>query len=306
MRIAMIGLGRMGLNMTIRLIKGGHQVIGYDPTPQALAKAARAGARKAGSLEDVARQLKSPRVVWLMIPAGRPVWEAVDKLSGLLSPGDMVVDGGNSHYKDAARHSQTLGRRGISFMDVGVSGGIWGLKDGYCLMAGGQARDFRRLEPALRTLAPKDGYALIGPTGAGHYAKMVHNGVEYAMMQGYAEGFALARSSPFKIDLRGLCRLWSRGSVVRSWLLELAEEAFRKDPQLKGLHGWVADSGEGRWTVLDSVERGVPTPAITMALYERFRSRMRDSFEDKVLAALRQEFGGHAVRPAAAKRGRSR
>lgn len=306
MRIAMIGLGRMGLNMTIRLIQGGHRVVGCDPTPQARAKAARAGARPAGSLEDVVRLLQPPRVVWLMIPAGRPVWKAVDTLARLLGPGDMVVDGGNSHYKDASRHARALGRRGIAFLDVGVSGGIWGRQKGYCLMAGGAARDFRRLEPVLRTLAPKDGYARIGPTGAGHFTKMVHNGVEYAIMQGYAEGFALARSSPFKIDLREVCRLWNQGSVVRSWLLELAEAAFRKDPRLAGLRGWVADSGEGRWMTLDAVERGVPTPAITLALYERFRSRMRDSFGDKVIAALRQEFGGHAVRSAAGRRRKPR
>jgi 6-phosphogluconate dehydrogenase len=298
MRLAMIGLGRMGLNMSIRLIKGGHQVVGFDPSGAVRGKAAKSGVRKAVSLEDAVRQLKGPRVVWLMIPAGRPVWEAVDRLARLLSSGDIVVDGGNSRYKDAARHSQVLGHRGIAFMDVGVSGGIWGLREGYCLMAGGAARDFRKLEPALKTLAPKGGYALMGATGAGHYAKMVHNGVEYAMMQGYAEGFALLRRSPFKMDLKETCRLWNKGSVVRSWLLELAEAAFKKDPDLKGLRGWVADSGEGRWTVLDAVERGVPAPVITLSLYERFRSRMRDSFSDKVLAALRQEFGGHAVRAA--------
>jgi 6-phosphogluconate dehydrogenase len=294
----MVGLGRMGLNMSVRLLRGGHQVVGFDPSASARSRAARSGTRQASSLEDMVRQLKAPRVVWLMIPAGKPVSDAVAALAGLLSPGDLVVDGGNSRYKDAARHSLALGRRGVAFMDVGVSGGIWGLKEGYCLMAGGSAKDFRRIEPALKTLAPKDGYALVGPTGAGHFTKMVHNGIEYALMQGYAEGLALLRGSPFPVDLHGICRLWNRGSVVRSWLLELAEEALRKDPGLKGLRGWVADSGEGRWTVLDAVELGVPAPAITMALYERFRSRMRDSFQDKVLAALRQEFGGHAVRRA--------
>jgi 6-phosphogluconate dehydrogenase len=220
----------------------------------------------------------------------------VDGLAGRRSPGDLVVDGGNSRYKDASRHSRVLAERGISFMDVGVSGGVWGLKEGYCLMAGGAQKDFRRLEPLLKTLAAKDGYALAGPVGAGHFTKMVHNGIEYALMQGYAEGLSLLRGSPFKIDLAKMCRLWNRGSVVRSWLLELAQEALRKDPKLKGLRGWVADSGEGRWTVLDAVELGIPAPAITLSLYERFRSRMRDSFQNKVLAALRQEFGGHAVR----------
>ncbi|MCX5797651.1 MAG: decarboxylating 6-phosphogluconate dehydrogenase [Elusimicrobia bacterium] len=298
MRLAMVGLGRMGLNMSVRLIKGGHQVVGFDPSAAARARAARSGLRKASSLEDAVRQLKAPRVVWLMIPAGQPVWDAVDALAGLLRPGDLVVDGGNSRYKDAARHDRTLARCGAAFMDVGVSGGIWGLKEGYCLMAGGAAKDFRRLQPALKTLAPKDGYALVGPTGAGHFTKMVHNGVEYALMQGYAEGLALLRGSPFPLDLHGVCRLWNQGSVVRSWLLELAEEALRKDPTLKSLRGWVADSGEGRWTVLDAVELGIPAPTITLSLFERFRSRMNDSFQDKVLAALRQEFGGHAVRRA--------
>jgi 6-phosphogluconate dehydrogenase len=298
MRLAMVGLGRMGLNMSVRLIRGGHQVVGCDPSAAARSRAARSGLRPAATLEEAVRRLRAPRVVWLMIPAGKPVWDAVDVLAGLLGPGDLVVDGGNSRYKDSARHSRTLAARGAAFMDVGVSGGIWGLKEGYCLMAGGAAKDFRRLEPALKTLAPKGGYALVGPIGAGHFTKMVHNGVEYALMQGYAEGLALLRGSPFQLDLHDVCRLWNRGSVVRSWLLELAEAALRKDPQLKGLRGWVADSGEGRWTVLDAVERGVPAPAITMALYERFRSRMRDSFQDRVLAALRREFGGHAVRRA--------
>lgn len=298
MRLAMVGLGRMGLNMSVRLIKGGHQVVGFDPAPATRSRAARLGLRPASSLADAVDKLKAPRTVWLMIPAGQPVWDAVDALAGLLSAGDLVVDGGNSRYKDSSRHSQALGRRGIAFMDVGVSGGVWGLKEGYCLMAGGSAKDFRRLEPALRTLAPKEGYSLVGPTGAGHFTKMVHNGVEYALMQGYAEGLSLLRGSPFKVDLHQVSRLWNQGSVVRSWLLELAEAALRKDPELKSLRGWVADSGEGRWTVLDAVELGIPAPTITLSLYERFRSRMRDSFQDKVLAALRQEFGGHAVRRA--------
>ena len=296
MRLAMIGLGRMGLNMSVRLIRGGHQVFGFDPSPAARSRATRSGVRKSSSLADAVRQLQAPRVVWLMIPAGKPVWNAVNALTELLSPGDLVVDGGNSRYKDAPRHSQALNRHGIAFMDVGVSGGIWGLKEGFCLMAGGSAKDFRRLAPALKTLAPKGGYALVGPAGAGHFTKMVHNGVEYALMQGYAEGLALLRGSPFRLDLHDVCRLWNRGSVVRSWLLELTEAALRKDPELKSLRGWGADSGEGRWTVLDAVELGVPVPTITLSLYERFRSRMRDSFQDKVLAALRQEFGGHAVR----------
>jgi 6-phosphogluconate dehydrogenase len=292
----MVGLGRMGLNMSVRLIRGGHSVVGFARSPQTRRRAARAGVIPAASLEEAVRRLKAPRTVWLMIPAGKPVWEAVDELADVLSPGDLVVDGGNSRWKDDPRHARLLAKRGISYMDVGVSGGIWGLKEGYCLMAGGSPKDFRRLTPILKTLAPEDGFLLAGPVGAGHFTKMVHNGIEYAMMQGYAEGLSLLRASPFKPDLHAVCRLWNRGSVVRSWLLELAEAAFRKDRDLKGLRGWVEDSGEGRWTVLDSVELGVPAPAITAALYERFRSRMSDSFQDKVLAALRREFGGHAVR----------
>ena len=298
MRLAMIGLGRMGLNMSVRLIKGGHRVVGCDPSPKARSRAARSGLSPAASLKDAVRKLKAPRTVWLMIPAGRPVRDAVDRLASLLAPGDIVVDGGNSRYQDATRHSRTLGGRGIAFMDVGVSGGIWGLREGYCLMAGGEKKDFRRIEPVLKTLAPKEGYLLAGPSGAGHFTKMVHNGIEYALMQGYAEGLALLRAAPFRADLHGICKLWNRGSVVRSWLLELAESALRQDPELKGLSGWVEDSGEGRWTVHEAVERGVPTPAITAAVYARFRSRMKDAFSDKVLAALRREFGGHAVRPA--------
>ncbi len=298
MQLAIVGLGRMGLNMSVRLIRGGHRVVGFARSPQTRRRAARAGVLPAASLEEAVRKLKAPGTVWLMIPSGKPVWEAVEELAGLLSPGDLVVDGGNSRWKDDPRHARLLAKRGISYMDVGVSGGIWGLKEGYCLMAGGSPKDFRRLTPLFKTLAPKDGFLLAGPVGAGHFTKMVHNGIEYAMMQGYAEGLSLLRASPFKPDLHAVCRLWNRGSVVRSWLLELAEAAFRKDPGLKGLRGWVEDSGEGRWTVLDSVELGVPAPAITAALYERFRSRMSDSFQDKVLAALRREFGGHAVRSA--------
>ncbi len=296
MQVGMIGLGKMGLNMTKRLLQGGHKVVAHDRSKKPIQDAVRAGAVGAKSLEDFVERLKPPRVVWLMIPAGAPVHEQVRLLCGFLEKGDIVIDGGNSHYKDDLEHAKTLGRRGIRYLDIGVSGGIWGLKIGYCMMAGGNKAAFNKVEPALKTLAPKDGYAYVGATGAGHYVKMVHNGVEYAMMQAYAEGFELMEASPFGIDLRKVSHLWNQGSVIRSWLLELAEAAFKKDPKLKGIKGWVNDSGEGRWTVLNAVESAVPAPTIALALFKRFRSRQKDPFSDRVLAALRNEFGGHAVK----------
>ena len=298
MQLAMIGLGKMGLNMTKRLIQGGHRVVGYAHTKKSVAAAVRIGATGARSLEEAVAKLSSPRVVWLMIPAGKPVHDAIARLSSLLKKGDILIDGGNSHFKEDALHAAMLKPRGIHYLDIGVSGGIWGLDIGYCMMAGGGKAAFRTVEPALKTLAPKDGYAHVGPVGAGHYVKMVHNGVEYALMQSYAEGFELMRASPYKIDLRQVAHLWNQGSVVRSWLLELAEDAFKKDPGLKNIKGFVNDSGEGRWTVLDAVENAVPASTIALALFRRFRSRQRDSFSDKVLAALRNEFGGHAVKKA--------
>ncbi len=296
MQLGMIGLGRMGLNMTKRLLQGGHRVVVHNRSKKKIQEAVRAGAVGSKSLEDFVEKLKPPRVVWLMIPAGAPVHEHVRLLCGFLEKGDIVIDGGNSHYKDDLEHAKALGRRGIRYLDIGVSGGIWGLKIGYCMMAGGNKTAFDKVKPALKTLAPKDGCAFVGPTGAGHYVKMVHNGVEYAMMQAYAEGFELMEASPFGIDLRKVSHLWNQGSVVRSWLLELAESAFKKDPKLKRIKGWVNDSGEGRWTVLNAVESAVPVPTIALSLFRRFRSRQGDPFSDKVLAALRNEFGGHAVK----------
>lgn len=298
MKLAMIGLGKMGLNMTKRLIRGRHKVVGYARTARSVSAGVRAGAIGARTLEEVVAKLPSPRVVWLMIPAGKPVHDAISRLSELLEEGDIVVEGGNSHYKEDVLHAAALERRGIRYLDIGVSGGIWGLDIGYCMMAGGEKAAFKAVEPALKTLAPKDGYAHVGPVGAGHYVKMIHNGVEYAMMQAYAEGFELMRASPYGIDLRQVSHLWNQGSVVRSWLLELAEDAFKKDPGLKKIKGFVNDSGEGRWTVLDAVENAVPASTITAALFHRFRSRQKDSFSNKVLAALRNEFGGHAVKKA--------
>jgi len=294
----MVGLGRMGLNMARRLIQGGHEVTGYNRNADVTKEAEKEGICGAYSLEELVAALPAERVVWLMVPAGEPVDENIEGLRGLLSAGDIVVDGGNSFYKDAHRRAALLGENGVSFLDIGVSGGIWGLKEGYCMMAGGDRDAFARIEPALRTLAPPDGYMHCGPTGAGHFVKMVHNGIEYGMMEAYGEGFELMAASKYGagLDFQAISRLWNRGSVVRSWLLELLEAAFEKDPGLKSIRGYVEDSGEGRWTVQEAVDSGVAVPAIAGALFRRFRSRQDDSFAEKVLAALRAEFGGHAVK----------
>jgi 6-phosphogluconate dehydrogenase len=248
------------------------------------------------SLADLVSKLDPPRTVWVMVPAGDPTEQTIGELSTLLGKGDLIVDGGNSKFRDSMRRADELAARGLLFVDAGTSGGIWGLKEGYCLMVGGTEEAFRRVEPALKTLAPKDGYAHVGPCGAGHFTKMVHNGIEYAMLQAYAEGFEILKASPFQPDLHQLARLWNRGSVVRSWLLELAESAFAKDPDLSKIRGYVDDSGEGRWTVLEAVNESVPAPAIAASLFARFASRQEDSFAMKVIAALRNEFGGHAVK----------
>jgi 6-phosphogluconate dehydrogenase len=293
----MIGLGRMGTGMTERLLQGGHQVMVYDRSPEAIAGLAAKGAAATSSLEDLGQKLKAPRLFWLMIPAGAPVDDTIQRLSATLSPGDVIVDGGNSNYKDSIRRAEDLRSKQLEFLDVGVSGGVWGLKVGFCLMVGGNQAVFQQVEPILKTLAPADGYAHVGPTGAGHYAKMVHNGIEYSMLQGYAEGFEILKSSPFGFHLAQLSRLWNHGSVIRSWLLELAQDAFEKDPELSTIRGWVEDSGEGRWTLEEALERAVPVPALAMSLFMRYRSRQDDSFSAKVLAALRNEFGGHPVKP---------
>jgi 6-phosphogluconate dehydrogenase len=296
MQLGMIGLGRMGAGMTLRLLQGGHQVIVYDRLPEAGLVLAEKGATASGSLEDLGQKLKAPRAVWLMIPAGPPVDDAIQRLSGTLSPGDIIIDGGNSNYKDSIRRAEELRSQQIEFLDVGVSGGIWGLKVGFNLMAGGNQAVFKQVEPIFKTLAPPDGYAYVGPSGAGHYAKMVHNGIEYAMLQSYAEGFEILRAAPFGFDLLQLARLWNHGSVIRSWLLELAQDAFTRDPGLSHIRGYVEDSGEGRWTLQEAIDHAVPAPALAMSLFMRFRSRQDDSFSDKVIAALRNEFGGHPVK----------
>jgi 6-phosphogluconate dehydrogenase len=296
MELGMIGLGRMGANMVQRLLNGGHRVVAYDHNPDATRSVEAAGAVAASSLDDLMGKLSQPRVVWMMVPAGDPVTETIEALLPHLSAGDILIDGGNSRYKDSVRRAQEVAEKGIRYLDAGTSGGIWGLKVGYCLMVGGDDEAFRTVEPVLKTLAPEDGYAHVGPSGAGHFAKMIHNGIEYAMMQAYAEGFEILKGSSFDFDLRQLAGLWNHGSVVRSWLLELAESAFEKDPQLSGIQGYVEDSGEGRWTVFEAIDEDVPAPTIALSLMARFRSRQDDSFGAKVLAALRNEFGGHAVR----------
>lgn len=297
MQVAMAGLGRMGMNMARRLLRGGHQVVAWNRSPGKVEEIAAEGATAAASLEEAVRLLAPPRAVWLMLPAGEATDLAIDELARLLSPGDCILEGGNSFYRDDLRRAELLQPLGIRYLDVGVSGGIWGLTEGYCLMVGGEREEYLRLEPLFRTLAPEEGCLHCGATGAGHFVKMVHNGIEYGMMAAYGEGFSILKASPYgdALDLAQVSHLWNRGSVVRSWLLELAEAAFLKDPGLDGLQGYVEDSGEGRWTVQQAVESGVPAPVMAAALFQRFSSRLADSFGDKVLAALRNEFGGHAV-----------
>jgi 6-phosphogluconate dehydrogenase len=287
MQLGMVGLGRMGGSMAERLRRAGHEVIGYARTR---------AVSDVGSLSELVGRLNPPRTVWLMIPAGDPTEQTIQELAGLLQAGDLIVDGGNSNFRDSMRRGAELEKRGLLFADAGTSGGVWGLQIGYCLMVGGSEEGFRRIEPALKTLAPKDGYVHVGPVGAGHFTKMVHNGIEYAMLQAYAEGFEILESSPFDLDLRRIASLWNHGSVVRSWLLELAERAFAKDPDLSQIRGYVDDSGEGRWTVLEAINQDVPAPTIAASLFARFASRQEDSFAMKVIAALRNEFGGHAVK----------
>ncbi|MDB5059774.1 MAG: gnd [Chloroflexi bacterium] len=298
MQIAMIGLGRMGGNMVIRLLQGGHQVVAYDRSPDAVRTAEAQGAMGATSLEDLVSKLQAPRAVWLMVPAGPPTESTIRVLASLVSPGDTLIDGGNSYWQDSIRRDAELDTVGIRFLDAGTSGGVWGLKIGYCLMVGGSDEAFAFVEPAIKTLAPENGYLHTGPAGSGHFAKMVHNGIEYGLMQAYAEGFDIMRSAKAfpNLDLAAIADVWGHGSVVRTWLLELAADALHKDPKLERLQPYVEDSGEGRWTVQAAMDSDVPAPVITLALFERFRSRQANSFTDRMLAALRNEFGGHAVR----------
>ena len=297
MRLAMIGLGKMGGNMTERLMKGGHEVVAFDRAPATVQKYEALGAKAAHTLQEVLSNLKSPRVVWIMVPAGKPVDETISQLLPGMSKGDVVIDGGNSNFHDSMRRAAELQPKGIHFVDSGTSGGVWGLANGYCLMIGASPEAFALCEPIFRTLAPTDGYAHMGPPGSGHYVKMIHNGIEYGMLQAYAEGYEILHASKeFKLDLHKIAGVWNHGSVVRSWLNELAEDAFARDGDLKDLRGYVEDSGEGRWTVQEAIDLDVPAPVITLSLLTRLRSRQADSFSAKVIAALRNEFGGHAVK----------
>jgi len=296
MQLAMIGLGRMGGNMVQRLLGGRHEVVVYDRSADAVAASVAKGAKAATGLADVVKQLKSPRVIWIMVPAGQPVEATIDELVPLLAKGDILIDGGNSNFKDTLRRAEALAKGGIEYVDAGTSGGVWGLTVGYCLMVGASPGAYATCEPVFKTLAPPDGCAHVGPPGAGHYVKMIHNGIEYGMLQAYAEGYEILHASKhFELDLARISALWNQGSVVRSWLNELAARAFAKEPELASLKGFVADSGEGRWTVQEAMDLDVPAPVITLSLLARFRSRQEESFGAKVIAALRNEFGGHAV-----------
>jgi 6-phosphogluconate dehydrogenase len=296
MKLGMVGLGRMGGNMTVRLQRAGNQVVAFDPSPEAVSRTTESGAEGASSLEDLVGKLEAPRVVWLMVPAGEITDGTVKRLGGLLSKGDVIVDGGNSYYKDSMQRATSLAGRGISFLDCGTSGGVWGLENGYCLMVGGDAQAVSVVEPAFLALAPEGGYAHVGASGSGHFTKMVHNGIEYGLLAAYGEGFEILHASEFDLDLEQLAAIWRYGSVVRSWLLELLHDALEKDPSLEKIRGYVEDSGEGRWTILAALEENVPAPFTALSLFARFASRQDESFSAKVIAALRNEFGGHAVK----------
>jgi 6-phosphogluconate dehydrogenase len=298
MQLGFVGLGRMGLNMVTRLARAGHTVVAYDRSPEAVTRAEAAGAEGAASLEALVSMLAAPKVIWLMVPAGDATESTVNALTSLLSGGDIVIDGGNSNFHDDVRRAQSLAPLGIRYVDAGTSGGIWGLEEGYCLMVGGDVDVCRHLEPIFLTLAPKGGYLRVGDHGAGHFVKMIHNGIEYGLMQAYAEGFELMHSSPYKLDLGAIASLWTHGSVVRSWLLDLTARALAEDHDLSTLKGHVDDSGEGRWTIQEAIERAVPLPVITAAVFTRFRSREENPFAERLLAALRNQFGGHAVKKA--------
>jgi len=298
MQIAIVGLGKMGGNMVKRLLGGGHHVVAFDRDPAAVEKLVKEGATGASSLADVVAKLTGPKAVWVMVPAGKPTEDTIAELAKTLAPNDIVIDGGNSNFRDSIRHSAELTEKKIRFLDAGTSGGIWGLEVGYCLMVGGDKSAYDTILPALTTLAPKDGLGYFGKAGAGHFCKMVHNGIEYAMMQSYAEGFELLKATEFGYDLKQVTSVWNHGSVVRSWLLELAERAFNKDPELKDLKAYVDDSGEGRWTVNEAIAHAVPVPTIAASLFARFTSRQDNSFAMRVLSALRNEFGGHGVKKA--------
>ena len=296
MKLGMIGLGKMGGNMTERLMKGGHEVVVFDRSPEVIARYVGLGSTGSTGAADMVAKLDTPHVVWIMVPAGKPVDDTIAALIPGMSKGDVIIDGGNSNFHDTMRRAAALREKGIDLVDSGTSGGVWGLANGYCLMIGGSDEAFSLCEPIFKTLAPEDGYAHMGASGSGHYVKMIHNGVEYGMLQAYAEGYEILHASKdFDLDLKKIASVWNHGSVVRSWINELAEAAFDKDANLDALKGFVADSGEGRWTVQEAIDLDVPAPVITLSLLMRLRSRQDDSFSAKVIAALRNEFGGHAV-----------
>ena len=299
MELAMIGLGKMGLNMATRLVRGGHRVVGCARTEASVQAAMKNGAEGAYTLEEAVNKLKSPRVFWTMVPAGQITDDTIQKLSDLLSKGDVVIDGGNSNYKDSIRHAALLESKGIEFLDSGTSGGIWGISEGYSLMIGGKPEVVEKMRPIFETLAPAadQGWGRVGPHGAGHFVKMIHNGIEYGMMQAFAEGFNIMKAKKeFDLNLDEIAEIWKYGSVVRSWLLDLAARALKDDPTLSDIKPWVEDSGEGRWTVAEAIDHDVPAPIITLALQMRFVSRDDENFSARMLAALRNQFGGHAVK----------
>lgn len=295
MKAGIIGLGKMGGFMTERLLKDKHEIVAYDINKDTVNKMVKLGAVGAYTIEELVQKLPLPRILWMMVPAGKPVQQTIDKLLLLLNKGDIIIDGGNSYYKDSRERAAVLKGKGIYYLDAGTSGGVWGLKEGYCIMVGGEKEIFDYCEPIFKTLAPPYGYKYIGSSGAGHFVKMVHNGIEYGLMQAYAEGFEIMHASDYKIDLPGVAKLWGHGSVVRSWLLELLADTLSKDADLLSIKGYVEDSGEGRWTVAEAIDKNIPAPVITDSLLMRLRSRQEDSFSAKILAALRNEFGGHAV-----------
>ena len=297
MQIGMVGLGRMGANMTTRLLLDKHEVVAFDFNAEAVARSVGEGAVGAASIAELVAKLGSPKIVWIMVPSGKATDDTVNALLERLGPGDVIVDGGNSNFRESQARAKLAKTKGVDFVDAGTSGGVWGLKNGYCLMVGGDTEAVAKVEPVFLTLAPKDGYAHVGPSGAGHFSKMVHNGIEYAMLAAYGEGFEILEKSEFSYDLHQLADLWLHASVVRSWLLELAERAFREDPTRKDVRGYVDDSGEGRWTVQEAINENVPAPVITLSLISRFVSRQDESFSAKVIAALRNQFGGHAIHP---------
>jgi len=297
MQIGFVGLGKMGLNMVRRLLEANeHELVVFNKEKAPVAEAVKYGAVRSRSLKDMVGKLRGPRTIWLMIPAGKPVDDTITKLTPLLEKGDCIIDGGNSNYKDSVRRGKALATKGIDFLDTGTSGGVWGLTEGYCLMVGGKAKAFKARESIFRTLAPEDGYEYMGGPGAGHYVKMVHNGIEYGLMQAYAEGFSLLESSEYKLDLEKISAVWNHGSVIRSWLLELAEREFKRDGALSEIKPYVADSGEGRWTVMDGLEKNISIPVITLSLLYRLRSREENPFAARLLAALRDQFGGHGFK----------